>query len=174
MKKTDLEIRLMAVNVLNKYAKNILDHEVNHFKKFIGQDILTVNMKFKKKFEHESLEEFKGFLEDGTHFSVTYYIECTKYSFRISIKSCVNGGNYENNTYFCQYFEDSFYPFNFKNEILVDNENEKSERINNVYNISELLNMAEEVKQIEKLYLDKVNKIPHVFQQVLDIRKLQY
>lgn len=176
MKKTNLEVRLLAVNTLNKYAKFILDHEVNHFSKFVGQDILTVNLKLKKKFEHESLPEFSGFMDDGTHFSVNYWIEFTRYSFSIHIKSCVNGGSYEDRTYFCQYYEDTFYPFSFDNGlgILKLTGNWNSDRINAVFNESDLLSMAQEVIELEKMYDKKTANIPYQFREVLNIRKLQY
>jgi hypothetical protein len=174
MKKSNLEVRILAVNTLNQYAKAIIDHEVNHFRQFVGLDILKTDLSIKKKFQHESLPEFSGILDDGTHFCVNYWIECSQYSFRINIKSCVNGGSYEDRSYFCEYYKDVFYPFDFRDGILCENVNEQANRIEQLFNETDLLIMAEEVKKLEKEYSEKLANIPHQFREVMDIRRLSY
>lgn len=171
-KKTNLEVKVLAINTLYEYAQKFYEYEKKHFSQFIGKDIFKVDGSIKAKYEHERLS-FKGQLPDGTWYNAHYWFE-SKYSFDIHVKICVNGGSYDvkPTTAFCQYEEISIKLFDIKDGSLIETES-APDFLNKRYEVSELIQQANEIKELAKRYEYEADKFPYIFKQVCDIQRLQ-
>lgn len=170
-KKSQIEIKVLSINTLYKYAAIIVKYEREHFSRFIGQNIFKVDGSIKQKYDHEKLT-FDGFMEDGTHYNVHYWFN-SRYSFDVKIRVCVNGGSYDvkPSTAFCQYDELNSTLFNLENNVLVATERDYS-YLETVYNVEELTKTAKEIKLAGEAYRAASDKLPHQFADAFYIERL--
>lgn len=170
-KKSNVEVKVLSMNTLYKYAKMIIDYERKHFSQFAGINIFKVDGSIKQKYDHDKLT-FDGSLEDGTHFNISYHFS-TKYSFDANIRVCINGGKYEPkpSTYFCQYDSLITTLFQLEDNIILPTERDYS-YLDTVFSVESLTNIAKEIEQAAKLYEIAANKMPHQFNEVFYIKRL--
>ncbi len=168
-----VEQKVLAVNLMHKYAKEFIEYELKHFNQFIGVNIFKVNGDIKQKYEHEKLS-FKGRLNDGTWCDVHYWFT-SQYSFDIHVKLCINGGSYDvrPSTAFCHYEEQSYELFKIDKGILA-----KSERTNKnldiQYDVTELQVIANQIKIAQKVYESEYEKMPYQFREVFNVKRISY
>lgn len=77
-KKSQKEIKVLAINTLYEHAQKMYEYEMQHFSQFIGKDIFKVDGSVKAKFAHYKIEQISGQLADGTHYHTHYWFEETK------------------------------------------------------------------------------------------------
>ncbi len=174
MKKSQIEIKVLAVNTLHKYLLEFYAHEKSFYSQFVGQDIFKADGSVKKKFEHERLS-FSGFMEDGTHYDAHYWLSLAHGYFDINVKICVNGGSYDVKpvTAFCQYENQSITLFKVIDGKLTVSENETDlSGFLITYKAEDLEKLALSIKEAARVYELESNKMPYIFKQVLGIERL--
>ena len=171
-KKSNKEVKVLAINTLNEWAEVFYKYEKEHFSKFIGIDIFKVDGSIKQKYDHEK-QSFKGQLLDGTWVDVHYWFTKRYNSFDINIKLCVNGGSYDvkPTTAFCQYEEMSLTLFNTVDNKLVETSEDIS-HLSTRYNLDELVKIAAEIEQAKIVYERAEYKMPYRFKDVFYIGRI--
>jgi len=121
LKKSNQEVKVLAINTLYEWAEKFFNYEKDHFSQFVGVDIFKVDGSIKKKYEHEKMS-FRGKLPDGTFCDAHYWFTHSYNDFRITVKICVNGGSYDvkPTTAFCQYEEQGITLFKTQNGVLLE------------------------------------------------------
>lgn len=171
-KKSELEIKVMAVNLLREYALKYLKYELEHFNKFIGIDIFKVDGSIKQKYDHEKLS-FSGQLKDGSWVDVHYYFNKYSTSMDMAVKICVNGGSYDTTpkTAFCHYEQ-----LTVELYTLVENKLQASTAdrnyLNERFDEASLLEKAAKVKQKAQEYEAALNSVNYLFRDVLNLYRL--
>jgi len=173
MKKSNLEVKVLSINTLYKYAAKCIEHEKKHFDQFLGKDIFKVGGEVKQKYSHERLT-FEGFLPDGTHYHVHCWYQLSYKHFYLNVKSCVNGGSYEDKpvTAFCQYDSTMTTLYKVKDGKLTVNDNSDTDYLNKRYEVSELMEIKKGIEKAAELYKAEVNKMPYIFNDVLSVERL--
>ena len=123
VKKTQAEIKVLAINTLYEYAEKYINHERQRLTAFIGMDIFKVDGSFKQKYDSPKLSD-KLQMSDGTWVDAHYWFTHYTNSFEIHVKICINGGSYDIKpvTAFCQYEEQTFTLFNKVDGKLIETE----------------------------------------------------
>ena len=100
-------------NEVIKLKNFVVPQVIEQFKPFVGTKILKVDNSFLQKTGlSKNIEcNFKPVpLNPGDYARIhQLYIEVSTYSMFFHICICFSGGKYEDNTYYCQYEETSFY-----------------------------------------------------------------
>ena len=171
MKKSNVEVKVLALNTLYEYAKKFIQYEKEFYSKFIGINIFKVDGSIKAKYEHERLS-FRGKLPDGAFVDVHYWFN-SSYSFDIHIKLCINGGSYDDKpvTAFCQYEELTSTLFELKDNVLTAKDNDIS-YLDKRYNVEELTAKAKQVKELAEKYETLYNTFPYQFKDVFYLNRL--
>ena len=173
-KKTSAEIHVLAINTLYEYAAKYYQHEKQRLTPFIGLDIFKVDGSFKQKYESPKLSD-QTKLEDGTFVNAHYWFTHYTNGFDIHVKICINGGSYDVKpvTAFCQYQEQSFTLFKKEDGKLIASDIDVS-YLNKRYTVDGLAAIAKQVKDAEKVYESAYSKMPHLFTDTFNLRRLAY
>lgn len=169
-KKSSIDAKVLSINTLYEWAEKFFKYEQDHFRQFLGKDIFKVDGSVKAKFEHPKLNA-KGQLEDGTFYDVHYWFENRHGYFVIKIKSCINGGSYDDKSYFCIYDEIGQTLFEVKDGLLVETTQQPTD-FSIRYDAKELQAIAENIKEAAESYRQAANKMPYAFQDVFYIERL--
>jgi len=166
---SSLEIKVLAVNTLNEYAKKIIAHEVAGFKKLIGVDAYKADGSLKAKYHFDKLESVSQKLSDNW-LSVEYFRDRSEYSVAISIKVCINGGSYEVTpaTAFCHYENQTFYVARIENGKIESKELDLS-MLDEKFTAAKLLKLNKEVENAAAAYDKAKSAIDHRFREVLHV-----
>lgn len=173
-KKSNAEVKVLAVNTLNEYAEKFYNYEREYFSQFLGKDIFKVDGSIKQKFDHEK-QDFKGQLLDGTHVTANYWFAVGYGSFDIKIKICVNGGGHDvqPNTAFCQYEEMTLTLFSVKDGLLTEPEHKTDiSHLSTRYKLEDLKAIAKEIEKAAENYKKTADKMPYRFNDVFWIERL--
>ena len=170
-KKSNVEVKVIALNLLNEYAAKYLNYERTHFSQFLGKDIFKVDGSVKAKFDHDKLSD-KFQMPDGTWVDVHYWFTKAYGYFNIHIKICVNGGSYDvkPTTAFCQYEEMTLTLFEVKDGLVETTQQDNDLTIR--YDVAELQAIAAEIKQAGEVYNRVYEKMPHRFTDVFYLSRL--
>jgi hypothetical protein len=168
-KKTQLEIKVLAINLFNEFATIAVAYENEHFKQFLGKDIFKVDGSVKQKYQHEP-QTFKGTLKDGTHYNFHYWFSPSKSSFNMTMKICINGGSYDlhPSNAFCLYHETTTELFAKENGVLIESTRQRHD-FTKRFSVDELLKANEAVKQAEEAFNEAKKSVPYDFHSVLNI-----
>jgi hypothetical protein len=171
-KKTQAEVKVLAVNTLYQYAEQFFNYERQYFSQYLGQSIFKVDGSVKAKYEHEK-QSFKGQLPDGTWVNAHYWFTNRYNCFDIHIKICVNGGSYDvkPSTAFCQYDEMTLEMFKIEDGKLIDSPQDIS-HLKERFDIDSLKAIAANIEQAKKMYESAADKMPHRFKEVFWIERL--
>lgn len=172
-KKSNKEVKVIAINVLHEYAKQFYEYEKKHFSQFLGVDIFKVNGSLKAKYEHDKID-FSGQLKDGTFVNANYWFTYSYNSFDIHVKICVNGGTYDVRpaTAFCQYEEMTLTLFKTDSDNkLIETDNDIS-HLSTRYNLADLVKIETEINEAKKNYEAAENKMPYRFRDVFYIGRI--
>ena len=171
-KKTQAEIKVLAINTLYEYAQKYVNHEKTRLDAFIGLDIFKVDGSFKQKYDSPKLSDTLT-LPDGTHVNAHYWFKHYSTDFGIYVKICVNGGSYDvqPNTAFCQYEEQYFSLFNKVDGKLVATEIDR-EYLNTRYDVAQLTAIATTIKEAAKVYEAEADKMPYLFRDTFYLSRL--
>lgn len=170
MKKTALEIKVMAVNLLREYAKQFIAYELEHFNQFIGVDIFKVDGSIKAKYDHEKLTVEKR-LPDGTWLTIHYWFKKYNTSLDMQIKLCINGGKHEDNTAFTHYENLSATMYNLDDNTLQPADVDRS-YLDIRYNEKDLTEQAAKIKAAAEKYRAELDKMPYDFREIFYIERL--
>lgn len=171
-KKTQAEIKVLAINTLYEYAQKYVNHEKTRLDAFIGLDIFKVDGSFKQKYDSPKLSDTLT-LPDGTFVNAHYWFKHYSNDFGIYVKICVNGGSYDvqPNTAFCQYEEQYFSLFNKVDGKLVATEIDR-EYLNTRYDVAQLTAIATTIKEAAKVYEAEADKMPYLFRDTFYLSRL--
>ena len=171
-KKTQAEIKVLAINTLYEYAQKYVNHEKTRLDAFIGLDIFKVDGSFKQKYDSLKLSDTLT-LPDGTFVNAHYWFKHYSNDFGIYVKICVNGGSYDvqPNTAFCQYEEQYFSLFNKVDGKLVATEIDR-EYLNTRYDVAQLTAIATTIKEAAKVYEAEADKMPYLFRDTFYLSRL--
>jgi len=171
-KKTQAEIKVLAINTLYEYAEKYIAHEKARLSAFIGLDIFKVDGSFKAKYDAPKLSD-KLQLPDGTWVDAHYWFNSRNHGLDINVKVCVNGGSYDDKpaTAFCEYQEQSFTLFNKEDGKLVENNSDRS-FLKKRYNVDEVTAIANEVKEAAKQFKQVADKMPYLFYDTFYLPRL--
>ncbi len=171
MKKSQVEIKVKAVNLLNKFAKTIFEYEQEYFSQFMGKNVFKVNGSIKEKYKHEHLE-ISG-KDDGDFYIITYYFD-NRASFDINITVCLSGGSYDVNpvTAFCLYEKSMHSMFKLDRFGAITEKCPIPKELNDTFDITELNKIAGNIKLAAGKYKSEVETMPYVFRSVYDIERL--
>ena len=171
-KKTQAEIKVLAINTLYEYAKKYVNHEKIRLDAFIGLDIFKVDGSFKQKYDSPKLSDTLT-LPDGTFVNAHYWFKHYSTDFGICVKICVNGGSYDvqPNTAFCQYEEQYFSLFNKVDGKLTATEIDR-EYLNTRYDVAQLTAIATNIKEAAKVYEAEADKMPYLFRDTFYLSRL--
>jgi len=174
VKKTQAEIKVMAINTLYEYAEKYILHEMDRISAFIGLDIFKVDGSFKAKYDAPKLSD-KLQLPDGTFVNAHYWFNQYTNGFDINVKICINGGSYDVKpvTAFCQYEQQSFTIFNKNEGRLIDTKKDFS-YLKKRYNVNELQTIANDIKDAAKVYESEYDKMPYIFSDTFGVKRLSY
>ena len=172
-KKSSAEVKVIAINELNKWAKVFYEYEKTHFSQFLGVNIFKVDGSIKQKYDHEK-QSYKGRLPDGTFVNVHYWFTSSYNRFDIHVKICVNGGSYDvrPSTAYCQYEETTLTIFKMDDESKLIEANTDISHLSTVYNLADLQSIAGEIKEAAKIYESVADKMPWQFKDVFYIERL--
>lgn len=173
MKKTNLEVKVLALNTLNEYAEQIYNYEKKHFSQFLGKDIFKVDGSLKQKYEHPKLE-FNGQMADGTFYSVSYWFTSAYNHFDVNIKICINGGSYDvkPTTAFCQYEETRPTLFEIEKTGELKETTQQPNDYSVRYDVASLEAKAAQIKAAAEQYRKASESLPYQFKDVLYIERL--
>lgn len=148
MKTNKLILDVHGNNELNRIALLLIACIYPQLLTYLGQKINTLNGKSKKfviNFD-KIIPNICNITNKDFASNQLCYIDIDKYSIYLNVKLCFNGGEYENNTYYCQYFEKSIYLGDMENFTLLNllSLNEITANLSNVINIDD------EIEKIEK------------------------
>jgi len=171
-KKSNAEVKVLAMNTLYEWAEKFFNYEKEHFTQFLGVDIFKVDGTIKKKYEHEKMS-FTGKMPDGTFVNAHYWFTHSYNDFRMHVKICVNGGSYDvrPNTAYCQYEEQGLTIFNTDNGVLLPTESDTA-FLKTRFDVAELSAIAGNIKKAAEAYEYAVNAMPYRFREVFYIERL--
>lgn len=171
-KKTQAEIKVLAINTLYEYAQKYVNHEKTRLDAFIGLDIFKVDGSFKQKYDSPKLSDTLT-LSDGTHVTAHYWFKHYSTDFGICVKICINGGSYDvkPTTAFCQYEEQYFSLFNKVDGKLTATEIDR-EYLNTRYDVAQLTAIATNIKEAAKVYEAEADKMPYLFRDTFYLSRL--
>lgn len=178
MKKTDLQIKLLAIATLNCYATKFVQEVEQHLQPHIGKDIFKVDGSLKQKysFEKSSYDGFEGEGENKFHYSAHYWIEVRHNRVTVETKICVNGGSYDvrPSTAYTQYETSSFKLFRIdETGKLMESPNKCSlDKYLTDYTEDVIKEAAEKVNQAKQAYMKAVEKVPYPFRDVMNIKSI--
>lgn len=172
MKKTALEIKVQALNMLNSYAKTYFEQATKHFEQFIGVEPYKVDGSLKAKYVIK-FEPCEGNTTDGTHYHVHAWIRERIYGLYLEVKICINGGSYDEKpvTAFCQYENLSLLICNIEDGKLATRDIQSYD-FSVQYNEGQILKAADNVKQAAEKYEAVLKTVPHYFRDILYIERL--
>jgi len=172
VKKSNEEVKVLAINCLEEWAEKFFNYEKEFFSTLVGVDPFKNDGTLKKKYEHEK-QTFRGKLTDGSFLDVHYWYEHSRNELGMKVKICVNGGSYDvrPSTAFCQYEEKYLTLYKTDNGVLIDT-GPTPEHVAKKYDVLELKKIAEEIKEAAKMYESVANKMPYRFREVFYIERL--
>jgi hypothetical protein len=171
MKKTNLQVKILALNLLNEYAPMYFEQATKHFEQFIGVDPFKVDGTLKAKYALK-FEDTQGERENA-YFHINAWVKSTSYSIDINIKICVSGGSYDvhPNTAFCQYNTMTLEIVRVKEGKISQRERQPND-FTVRYSESEILAAAAEVKKAAEAYENALSKVYYEFRDILYLSRL--
>lgn len=171
-KKSQVEIKTIALNTINEHAAKFYEYEKNHFAQFIGKDIFKANGEVKAKFEHEKIK-FSGQLDDGTFYDSHYWFENRYGHFGMVVKTCVNGGSWDTvpTTAFCTYEQISVDLFDIENGLLIETKRPQRD-FSYRYNVAEILKKVDEAKVAAEEYGKVLQAVPYEFREMFHLNRI--
>jgi hypothetical protein len=142
------KLEIHGKSELNRVAKEVLTDLLPQLQKYVGIKIAT-QKGFSSKFVYKINEPKVKPLENG-HFasSQNSYLNFTQYDLKLRVKICLNGGKYEDKTYYCQYFDFTYYIGKMEDSKLISL-NSLDSLINDYY-LNETIDLDEQNKLIEQ------------------------
>jgi len=176
MKKSNTEVKVMAMNILNKYSKQAISYYNDMLTPFIGKDIFKVDGSIKKKYDFDRFS-YEGKDPEGNHISVQSWITINRGWVELTVKICINGGSYDvqPTTAFCQYENRTFDIFSIEpatGYLIPATREEDRTYLDTIYNLEDLNKIAADIKQAAEQYRKELDKMPYYFKDVYYLERL--
>lgn len=154
----NLKTLIQANNEHSKQAKKFYLEALEQASKLIGKKVKTAKNEAAKNWTVK-LEHVKGQINGG-FLDVHAWFNFSGNSIWLNVKTCFNGGSYDNNTAFCHYLNTSMYLGDMENGILTAtaSEGNRESWLNHLKEVTfeEVTEKAEKYKALqeeaEKLY----------------------
>ena len=175
-KATSLQAKIIALNNLNNFTFDIVQHETSELKKYLNQNIFKVDGSFKAKVVHSKLEikDEKTTLNGyNWNVSIRYYhsIEYGKLNLNITVCTSGGGSDINNVSSHCIYEKSRVSIYNVKDGVLLPLDCEQYVKQAN-FDESEILKAAENVRLAAIEYNKVLNSVPYEFRNVLYLERL--
>ena len=144
----NMELEIHGRNELKRLLLVELNNIYPQLEKFVGHRISTQtgkSAKFNISFLRTKPNSFTDCDYSQNHVT---YLKDSGSSLWLYLKICLNGGKYENKTYYCDYFDEEIYIGKVENHILTS-----LDSLNDIINRSDLnmvINIDEEKEKIKK------------------------
>jgi hypothetical protein len=182
---TNLEAKVLALNLHNEKVLQIFNHEQNELKKYVGTNPLKIDGSFKAKIKHSKLEPYQEICRSWNKINVfgldwwtdtNYYFSVSYGRFTANIKSCLTGGGTDragHTNKYCIYETTVIDLFNIdeKGNFQPLKESQRYEA-RPVFEVAKLREAAQEIKAIANEYRCALNSLPYEFHNVLNIERL--
>ena len=174
MKKTPLQIKIQALNLLNEYSAQYFTAATDHFRRFLGVNPFKVDGTIKEKYKIR-LEPIKGRTQDDTYFDVHAWIVKGYSSLDIRVKICISGGSYDvkPSTAFTLYEDVTIEICEIRDDILCERTRQAPD-FTTRYHEDDILKAAEEAKKAASEYRKAYDRVPYQFRDILQIKYLTY
>jgi hypothetical protein len=173
VKRSTLDIQAEGLNELNTFTLQLISLLLPQVEKLMGKKIVLSDGRSKAKaFQVDKVDKPDYTEEEGKRISYMYWWDLSDYSAWLHVKICLRGGSYEDNTYYCEYFEQAIYIGEIKGQELV-RVSVREELIKD-YNLAQNYT-AEGLRQIVSLYTqlkDQVDKTWYLIPE--SVRKAEY
>ena len=158
----NLKLRVHAKNQLNSILIEELKNIVPQLKKYEGQKIVNADGTICKKTPINYLKKKPLPFENGFAANHITYLDITRYSVLLKVSICLNGGKYEDKTYYCIYSEETVFICDLLNNNAPTRILEVEEIIKN-NNLSTDINEEIEASKIQKCkdLKNELDKIKH-------------
>lgn len=167
-KRNALDIQAEGLNVLNQYALELVNHFIPLLQPLVGSKIKLADgsrsNKFSSLVDRYEKENIKTDNEGIKKFISFQYWFDMSYSLRMHVKICINGGSYDDNSYYCEYIEKSIHLGDIDGQILKCLDT--AEKITTSYNLTEtfdaytLYELVENFEQLKTKTREAYSKIP--------------
>jgi hypothetical protein len=162
-----LQICAIGMNELNKYILAHLPGIIASLVKVEGQPklFLTDGSRSKKLTEAVKTPPQEQENVNGYFLTAQAYFDPSKYSFWVKFKICINGGSYDNNTAWCEYFEQSIYLCEITEQTITKvktiDEIVKDYSVDTIYTSEQLAEQIKSFKGAKETASKLFNKIPN-------------
>lgn len=162
--KTTIKIQLEAAAETNKFAAQKIKELTPIFKKYLNTKILLAsNEELIKKITDEVKElkrEERG-RRGANYINIHFWLSTGKYSTYLHVKTCLNGGSYEDRTAFTTYHETSFYLLETKDGILTQvNEDFDSYKLDEKPTEKQIIKLIAKYKEAKEKANELLKQIP--------------
>ena len=156
----NLKLRVHAKNQLNSILIEELKNIIPQLKKYEGQKIVNADGSICKKTPINYIRKNPVPFENGFAANHITYLDITKSSVFLKVSICLNGGKYEDKTYYCIYSDEAVFICNLLNENAPTRILEVEEIIKN-NNLSTDINEEIEASKIQKCreLKEELNKV---------------
>ena len=160
-----------TINLLNKYAPQVITQVKNQLDRFIGKPIFKADGSWRKvvDWNHPEIKVYGN----GKSVSVMSWLKQEYGYVRLYIKICHNGGKYEDNTYFCIYQEASIDLYTADENGNIGLLDLDLTRFDVRYDLAEMQKQADKAKALAKKFEAEADKVPWQFRDVLDVPRLR-
>jgi len=178
---TNLDAKVLALNLHNAKVLQIFNHEQNELKQFIGINPLKIDGSFKAKIKHNKLEPYHegkkiNVLGLDWWVSTNYFFSVNYGRFIAHIKTCLTGGGLDNAgscNKFCIYENSIICLFNIdENGNFQPLEESQKYEAYPVYDSAKLIETARDIRAIAEEYRRALASLPYEFHNVLNIERL--
>ena len=147
---TPINIVIKGTNKLNKLIADSVPGILAELKNHIGKKVTKIDGDFLESIKPSLTKH----LPTQERRPIAYF-DNSDYSIRLEYKICLSGGSYDDNTYYCKYFDQSVYLGNLKDQVLTE------VRDGNLAEFQEKITVAKELKKVEqyKKLKEKANDI---------------
>lgn len=175
-KKTALQIKIESLNMLNTFSSEKIKELFPILNKYIGKKINVANDKISKPLQAdiEKLQyQQKGHTKDKTYFDINFWVTVSKYSLYLNTKICINGGSYDDQSYFCQYTENFYFLGQIKDNVLTEVKDinwlvESGYDLKKDYTEEQISALINEYKELKNKAANVLKQIPN------EIIKIEY
>lgn len=181
MKPEQFDILYLAWQCLERAAVAIVKYETEQHAPHYGKKVYSVNGSILDKFKHPHAPGYsadKGTRETwkhGVYWNMTHYWITAQYDeIRVHVKTCVNGGSYEDNSAWTQYAEQSYTIAANAGNILTELPEEKRPLIETLEHPAVIRGHADATKALQKQYEEARGKVDARFHSTLNIYRLTH
>jgi hypothetical protein len=117
-KRNKLDIQAEGLNILNAYGIEVLTHIHPQLELLKGKKVVLADGSKSAKWNVTQYKKEDVKVPGVKFISYQYYFKFSAYSVWLELKICIHGGSYDDQTYYCEYFEKSLHLGELKEQTL--------------------------------------------------------